>query len=91
MQEGDAAEKLPCEGLDVGAWKRDEAALFEEVEDGEAEEGRDDADVAAPVEAVAQLDAAVAVRFVRGAQGLQDAEFDAGGVAVLDILVSERV
>ena len=83
MQEGDGAEELARKGLDVGAREGDEAALFEEVEDGEAEEGRHDADVAAPIEAVAELDAAVAVGFVGGAEGLEDAEFDAGGVSVL--------
>ncbi|KAK3088969.1 hypothetical protein LTR53_019838, partial [Teratosphaeriaceae sp. CCFEE 6253] len=64
VQEGDAAQQLPGEGLDVRAGEGHEAALLEEVEDGEAEQGGDDADVAAPVEAVPQLDAAVPVLLV---------------------------
>ena len=44
--------------------------MFEEVEDGEAEEWRDYADVSAPVETVAKLDATVAIYFIGSAKGL---------------------
>lgn len=37
VQEGDGAQQLAGEGLDVGAREGHEAAGFEEVEDGEAE------------------------------------------------------
>ena len=53
VEEGDGAEELTGEGLDVGPGEGDEGGGFEEVEDAEAEERGDDADVAPPVEAVA--------------------------------------
>ena len=83
VQEGDGAEELAGEGLDVRAWEGYEARRFEEVEDAEAEEGRHDADVASPVEAVAELDAAVAVVSVGVFECLQDAELDATSISIL--------
>ena len=64
VQEGNRAEQLTSEGLDVRPGEGHEATTLEEVEHGEAEEWRDDTDVASPVEAVAELDAAVAVLFI---------------------------
>ena len=60
-----------------------EAAGFEEVEDGKAEEWRDDADMASPVEAVSELYAAVAVCLVGCAEGLEDSQFNATSISVL--------
>ena len=62
--------------MDVRAWKWHEAALVEEVEDGEAEQGRDDANVTSPVETVAQLDASVPVLLVSRSEGLKYPELD---------------
>ena len=84
VQERDRAEQLAREGLDVRAGEGHEATLFQEVEDGQAEEGCDDADVAPPVEAVAKLDAAVPVGLVSRTKGLEDAEFYSRSVSVLD-------
>lgn len=36
VEEGDAAQELAGKGLNVGAWEGHEAALFQEVEDGQA-------------------------------------------------------
>jgi len=44
---------LPREGLNMRAWEGHEAASFEKVENRQAEQWRDDADVTSPVEAVA--------------------------------------
>lgn len=83
VQEGDRAEQLPCEGLDVRAGKGDEAGGFEEVEDAEAEQRCYNADVPAPVEAVSELNAAVAVVGVSGLERLQDSKLDATSVTIL--------
>ena len=74
---------MPCKGLDVRSREWDEAAVLEEVEDGKTQQGCDYTDVAAPVEAVLELDAAVAIIFVGSAECLQDAELDTAGVSVL--------
>jgi hypothetical protein len=48
----------------MGARERYKTTALEKVEDGEAEQRRDDADVAPPVEAVAELNASIAVVLV---------------------------
>ena len=90
MEEGDGVKELFGEGLDVRAREGHEATLLEEVEDGEAEKRCHDADMAAPVEAVTELDAAVDVVCIGSAKGLEDAQFDTGSVTVL-LRVSMRV
>lgn len=92
VQEGDGTEELPREGLDVRARERHEAGGFEEVEDAEAEQRRHDADVAAPVEAISELDAAVAVVGVGAFECLQHAELDATSITILrSVSKEERV
>ena len=46
------------------SWEWYKTARFKEIEDGEAKKWCDYADVASPVEAVSELDAAVAILLV---------------------------
>lgn len=66
------------------AWERHEAAGFEEVEDRETQQGRNNAYVTSPVKAVSELNAAIDVVFVCRAKGLEDSEFNARCVSVLE-------
>ena len=74
---------MPCKGLNVRAGKGHKAACFEKVEDRQAEEGCDDADVASPVKTIAELDASIAVVLVGGSKCLEDSQFDAASISVL--------
>lgn len=83
VQKRNAAEKLSGECLNVGAREWHEPAGFEKVEDREAKEGCDDANVAAPVEALTQLDAAISVVLIGGAQSLKNSKLDATSITIL--------
>ena len=63
VKEGYRAEQLACEGLDVRAGKWYEAAVLEEVEDTQAQQRRHYTNVAAPVEALLELNAGRGARF----------------------------
>lgn len=52
VKEGDRAEQLACKGLYVRSRERHEATGLEEVEDGQAEQRSNNADVSSPIEAV---------------------------------------
>jgi hypothetical protein len=83
VQEGDRSQQLASEGLDVGAREWYKAAVLEEVEDAQAQQGCDYTYVSPPIEAVLELYTAVAVLFISSAQSLEDAELDPAGISVL--------
>lgn len=83
VQECNGSKELPCEGLNVRSWEGDKATALQEVEDRQPEKRRNDADVASPVEAVAQLDASILVVFVGGSKGLEYSKLDAASIAIL--------
>lgn len=74
---------MASECLNVGSRERHEATSFEEIEDRQAQQGSDDANVAPPVEAVAELNAAVSVVLIGLAKCLEDTQLDTAGVSVL--------
>ena len=83
VKECDGAEQLPSKGLDMRTREWNETAGFQKVEDTEAKKRRDDADVTAPVEAIAQLNTAIVVALIGGAQSLQHPKLDSRCVAIL--------
>lgn len=83
VQKGDGSKELPRESLDVRTRERHEAGRLEKVENAEAEQRRDDADVASPIEAVPKLNAAVAVVGIGSLECLQDAKLNATSITIL--------
>lgn len=78
-----AREQLTRKALDLAVGKGHEAVALEEVKDALAQQIHDDANVPAVVEAIAQVDAAVAILGVVGLESGQDANLDTRGIAVL--------
>jgi hypothetical protein len=74
---------LPGKVLDLAVRKGDKAIALEEVENALPQEVHHDADVAAVVEAVPQVDASIPVLLVVGLERVQDAKLNPGGVAIL--------
>lgn len=52
-----------------------EAVAFEEIKDALAQEVHDDADMAAVIEAIPEMDASISVFVVVGLEGRQDPKF----------------
>ncbi len=69
--------------MDLAVGEGHKAVALQEIEHALAEKVHDDADVAAVVEAIAEVDAAVPVLGVVGSQRLEDPEFNLAGLAVL--------
>lgn len=61
---GNAGEQLTSEALDLAVRKRHKAIALQKVKDALAKEVHNDADVAAIVEAVSQMDTAIPVLLV---------------------------
>jgi hypothetical protein len=83
VQEGNTCEKLACKCLDMSAREWREVVGLQEVEDALAVQVRDDADVVTEVEAVAKMDALVAVALVVLCKGGENSQFNPRGIAVL--------
>lgn len=77
-----AGEQLPGEVLDLAVRKRDKAVALEKVENALAQKIHDDANVAAVVETVPQMNASIPVLFIIGLERSQDAKLDPGSVAI---------
>ena len=82
MHTSHAGEELPSEVLDLAVWKRNKGVALEEVKDTLAQKIHDNANMPLVVEAVAEVDAAVAVFLVVGLEGCQNSEFDLTGITV---------
>ena len=80
---GYAGEQLTCKVLDLAVWEGHKVVALQEVEDALAEEVHDDADVAAVIEAVTQMDASVPVLLVIGLESRQHTKFDLASIAIL--------
>lgn len=83
VQEGNTCEKLACKCLDMSAREGCEVVGLQEIEDALAVQVRDDADVVTEVEAVAKMDALVAVVLVVLRKGGENSQFNPRGIAVL--------
>lgn len=68
--------------MNLAVGKGNEAVTLEEIKDALDQEIGDDADVAAVVEAIAQMDAPVAIFLIVCLERGQDSDFNLGGVAV---------
>jgi hypothetical protein len=74
---------LPRKELNVRAWERREAITLQKIENTLAVEIGYDAYVIPEVEAVAQMDALVAIISIVGSQCREDPEFDPTGITIL--------
>lgn len=77
-----AGEQLSSKVLDLAVGKRHKAVAFEKVENALAQKIHDDANVAAVVETVSQVNAPIPVLFVVGLERSQHAKLDPGSVAI---------
>ena len=75
-----AREELTSKALDLAVWKRHKPVPLEKVEDALSQQVHDDANVSAIIEAVPKVNAAIAVVLIVCLQGVQDTEFNTGGI-----------
>ncbi len=83
MLTSNTGQELAGKVLNLAVGKGHKAVALQEIEHALAEKVHDDADVAAVVEAVAEVNAAVPVLGVVGSQRLEDPQFDLAGLAIL--------
>jgi hypothetical protein len=69
--------------LDLAVRERNESIALEEIKHALIEQVHDDADVAAVVEAIPEMDASIPVLLIVGLEGGQDTEFNPGCIPVL--------
>lgn len=68
--------------MDLAVGERNEVVALKKVEHALAEEIHNDADMAAEVEAVSQVDTSIPIFLVVGLECRQDAKLDLTGIAV---------
>ena len=80
---GHARQELASKALDLAVGERHEVVALQEVEHTGAQKVHHDANVAAVVEAIPQVDAPIPVLLVVGLECLEHSELDSAGISVL--------
>lgn len=83
VRTGYAGKQLAGEALNLAVGKGDEIIALKKVEHALTQQVHNDADVAAVVEAVSEVNAPVAILRVVGLERFQDSELNLAGFAVL--------